>query len=564
MDSRIARLDVRATADAEVADAVRQLVPQFARRVLVRCDQILEERAPGRCIVMRRLDTRWRLRADLLDDDHEAEAVARALADGLELEAGGGSGDVVTFENEIAYRADYLTAVAEGRDSAWCFQALREEGPAPGVLAQSALPSLAEAVLVCLAERGALATVLCSLMPRALDGLANVLGAASLVPALSSLIGFDEDAPQGAVDRVLALPVSAPVTAGRILCQIEARRTSGPHASASRVRAAAERLFGRLQRARDGGRTITNDPVPASASRPSADDLSEPPASRGLIETRFGGLFYLLTPALELSLGEIVWKACLPERVFFSRLALLLLGSGAADDPAPRLFGGSVGDLTCDVLDPDRLDQMTVEMLSAVAEAFPRRGLAAWPRIAWCVADSGGGRLLIATAAGTEFPLFAWPFTSGSAVEAAMRRFLAAWPGAAPAQVAHPALADADPAGRVVPDLRIPLSRPVLAAAVDDAGYAAALTQAAGSLACLFSMRTGATDLRSPSLLVERHLSVPARIARGRDEIVIHLPADRIDLPLRRVGLDRDPGWVPWLRAHVRFEYDDARELDRD
>jgi hypothetical protein len=30
---------------------------------------------------------------------------------------------------------------------------------------------------------------------------------------------------------------------------------------------------------------------------------------------------------------------------------------------------------------------------------------------------------------------------------------------------------------------------------------------------------------------------------------------ERIDLALRRSGLDRDPGWVPWLQRVVRIEF---------
>ncbi len=31
---------------------------------------------------------------------------------------------------------------------------------------------------------------------------------------------------------------------------------------------------------------------------------------------------------------------------------------------------------------------------------------------------------------------------------------------------------------------------------------------------------------------------------------------NRTDLRLRRVALDSDPGWVPWLGRVVRFHYD--------
>jgi hypothetical protein len=37
--------------------------------------------------------------------------------------------------------------------------------------------------------------------------------------------------------------------------------------------------------------------------------------------------------------------------------------------------------------------------------------------------------------------------------------------------------------------------------------------------------------------------------------IEMHLPADEVSIEIRRGGLDRDPGWVPWLGVVVRFRY---------
>jgi hypothetical protein len=35
----------------------------------------------------------------------------------------------------------------------------------------------------------------------------------------------------------------------------------------------------------------------------------------------------------------------------------------------------------------------------------------------------------------------------------------------------------------------------------------------------------------------------------------VHLDIDRVDVAVRRAGLDLDPGWVPWLGTVVRFVY---------
>jgi hypothetical protein len=41
------------------------------------------------------------------------------------------------------------------------------------------------------------------------------------------------------------------------------------------------------------------------------------------------------------------------------------------------------------------------------------------------------------------------------------------------------------------------------------------------------------------------------------------LGAGALDLDARRSGLDRDPGWIPWLRRTVRFVFEE-RDLLRD
>jgi hypothetical protein len=35
----------------------------------------------------------------------------------------------------------------------------------------------------------------------------------------------------------------------------------------------------------------------------------------------------------------------------------------------------------------------------------------------------------------------------------------------------------------------------------------------------------------------------------------VHIPLDAVDVPIRRAGLDLDPGWVPWLGTVVRYRY---------
>jgi hypothetical protein len=43
----------------------------------------------------------------------------------------------------------------------------------------------------------------------------------------------------------------------------------------------------------------------------------------------------------------------------------------------------------------------------------------------------------------------------------------------------------------------------------------------------------------------------------------VTFPGDVIELPVRRAGLDLDPGWVPWLGRVVAYHYDLERRLFR-
>jgi hypothetical protein len=47
----------------------------------------------------------------------------------------------------------------------------------------------------------------------------------------------------------------------------------------------------------------------------------------------------------------------------------------------------------------------------------------------------------------------------------------------------------------------------------------------------------------------------PADIVAEPGWIEVRFPLDQVSTDLRRAGLDRDPGWVPWLGAVVRFVY---------
>lgn len=50
-------------------------------------------------------------------------------------------------------------------------------------------------------------------------------------------------------------------------------------------------------------------------------------------------------------------------------------------------------------------------------------------------------------------------------------------------------------------------------------------------------------------------LSIPAQIEYTSSHLDIHYPMHRVDLEVRRVALDINPGWLPWLGQVVNFHY---------
>jgi hypothetical protein len=272
-------------------------------------------------------------------------------------------------------------------------------------------------------------------------------------------------------------------------------------------------------------------------------------------DTDFGGLFYLLRPALELSMGETLWIACVPETAVFTRIAGELVGAGAANDPAPRLFGSADADVGLTTIGAAQHAEVATSLLNAMAAALARDRSTdpVVPHLR--VVSAGDRRLLVATPHGSPFTLFAWPADSADTLGEGLAAFLASWPQDGPRPTADPALASLDRAGRI--ETAAPENPRSWILRQDDSFATALLTQAAGSLAFLFAARAGAAGVSSPAQLVERHLAVPARITVAGEEMEIRMPMDRIDLAVRRAGLDRDPGWVPWLERRVRFAFEE-------
>ena len=64
----------------------------------------------------------------------------------------------------------------------------------------------------------------------------------------------------------------------------------------------------------------------------------------------------------------------------------------------------------------------------------------------------------------------------------------------------------------------------------------------------------------APDLPLPRIETVCRRGGRLRFEagwIELHLPLNQVDTAIRRLGLDLDPGWLPWLGCVLRIIYDE-------
>ena len=182
IDGRIGEVRVRVRTDIPEAAEIRPAVERTVRAALERCAELLEERAPGRIVLIRRLPLHWRFEEDMLGDPLQVEDLALAAADAIErmaapprLEPPENANVAVVFEDESHWRASHLLACARARP-AWFYESLNHGSDPLAALAAPERREIAEAVLVRLARAGVLAEVLAKHAPPAVATLAKVLG----------------------------------------------------------------------------------------------------------------------------------------------------------------------------------------------------------------------------------------------------------------------------------------------------------------------------------------------------------------------------------------------------
>ncbi|HEX2572302.1 MAG TPA: hypothetical protein VH877_22345 [Polyangia bacterium] len=595
-ESRIGELHLRVRAEGD-EQVLREQAERFARRVLERAVELLEARAPGRLIFIGRLPLSWVVEEEALAEPGApglTDRLARELADQIDtrLPAGNslvaGEGDVVVFDDEATWRAAHLLARARG-ETASCYASLEEEGDPVLALARPGRSRLSEAVLMRLEGAGVLVEVLAALPEERLAHLAATLGAVSGRAAVvgspgggrvgsaastgaseapseptAAAAGISED--RQVVERLVsfgsALPRRLGLAARHLALMVRAVSLLGGTAPASRrgaaVTAAAVTLGlaslpALTALAADRGESRSDGVAPAVAAEPALVLVPGPGEALGpVLVTRFGGVFYLLSKILELGIAEALWVACLAEGAVLARAVAALLGGDSAADPAPALFGGvePEGTLAVALAQQEEVARTT---LAALAQALPRRALAALPELHLSLVDDHTGRLLIATPAGSPFVVFAWPAATREQLEAGIAALDAGWPDSAPPPCAPAALAQLDRRARIRAT-RAHAPRPFIPY-TDDAPTTALLAQVIGAPCLLFSARAALAPGTAADL-VASHFAHPARAILGRESMTIVLPIARTDLALRLAGLDKDPGWIPWLRRKVRFVFE--------
>ena len=203
---------------------------------------------------------------------------------------------------------------------------------------------------------------------------------------------------------------------------------------------------------------------------------------------------------------------------------------------------------------PEQHAEVAVAACAALAAALPRRGLADIPPLVVALVHHPAGRLLVAAPEHAPFAFFAWPAAAPAALRAGLSALLDAWPYGG-VLISRSALATLDTSGRLRAR-RDAAPRHLLVPAAPSAPAAALLAQLAGAPSLLFAARAG-TAFDSASAFVARHLARPGHVRLSPERMDVIFGADAVDHDVRRAGLDRDPGWLPWLRRTVRFVFEE-------
>lgn len=580
LEDRVRQLKIHVRAGQGHRPGLQADAQRITRIVLARVAARLEAGAPQRLVFIRELLLHWRIDERQLTDDIITDQYARDIhgrlenetAIGLEIQASDAARDVAVFDNESQWRAAHLLARSRnGERKAWFFKDLEAEGDPLDVLSSPHQHALAWQVLEQLASRDCLVPVIRASSHEKLKALAeNLLTKKDIdnTPAPPSPAKKSSPLVAQLVASARRLPANMPPPVVTLALHAQARAMLG--AASKQVATVVNDSLFQLKReyagrdapqfdgdpqTMDSGQSARQSDNPtAPKTEPQATEEEDVCLAES-VALRFGGLFYLLNCALELKMGEILWKACLPEQQVFAHALAALLGQDMTNDASIALFAECRPDAGEPQVSAEQLTEVSEALLAAIVAALPRRGLAEFPQT---VVEFGRCRdepLLVVRPAESPLLLFARPAPTPAAACTALEAFLAGWSRSAPAPLASPGIAELDRTGRTRPRYNARTAIQPLLPRTGSATTAALLAQTIGVMCHLLEARSRGAMTATSIEFVERYLRLPAQALITPDQLTIVIPAGKIDIQLRRAGLDRDPGWAPWLAKTVRFQF---------
>jgi hypothetical protein len=543
VDDRVGTLALQVHSEGREAES-RDLAERFTRGVLERLAAELEHRMPGRLVFLRRLPMTWTLTDEPASLGDEIERAALALIDAVEStlvlqDEPLPDADAVAFPDEVALVASALLALSRGR-LGWFHHA---GGVGDPVRALTADPERAARVLEWLAHREVLLEVVATLPPSAIAELAThivpaatrVAEPASLRAARSRLAIRHEYTRLDPTSRTLVAQLYAGAAAAR-----DASESAAP---------ASPRVDELASGARRDESAPSLQPAP-DAAPPSASTETVPVEEPGVaLVTQYAGLFYLLSPILELSLAEALWEACLPEGEVIARAFAALVPD--PDDAALDVIAGAPRHELA--VEGAQVHEVACATLSALVTALPRGGRAHLPAGLVRFVEHATGRLLVVTAIDAPFVLFAWPASHPADAALGLAAVLARWPAGTPL-FGTPTVIELERTGRCR-HTTVAAPEPFVIAGASAAEVALA-SLVAGATCQLVAARVG--DVVEDVLAwVAQRLVQRGRIVREPQLVEVWLASDAVDLDLRRAAIDRDPGYLGWLDCTVRLRFED-------
>ena len=163
---------------------------------------------------------------------------------------------------------------------------------------------------------------------------------------------------------------------------------------------------------------------------------------------------------------------------------------------------------------------------------------------------SGGE--LVATFPDSVFPIWLGGCKGASETKESMEMLQMHWPGffSMPSELGAFAVS-----GRTFCPIRAWFTQTTFAGKIRRPATRLA-TVVIGTAAALLEWRLGETNSPSAADFVGQFLAVRGELEHTEEQIVVHVKATRVSFLLRRAGLDRDPGYLPWLDRTVVFRFE--------